>query len=68
MKLAIWYDKKKPTINLVYATTHETDVELTKVILDIDDSVENTLLEIYNQLGVEYKEFVPDCGPDGCEE
>ena len=67
MKLAVFYDKKKPSINLVYATTHETDVELTKVILDIDDNVENTLLEIYKQLGVEYEEFVPDCGPDGCE-
>ena len=33
MKIAIWYDKNKPAIDLVYATTHKTDVELEKVVL-----------------------------------
>jgi len=38
MKIAVFYDKSKPNIDLVYATTIKTDVELKKIILDVEPS------------------------------
>ena len=66
MKIAIWYDKNKPAIDLVYATTHKTDVELEKVVLDIYEG-EDIIKAVHQHLGIDYEEPQPDCGPDGCE-
>ena len=67
MKIAIWYDKNKPTIDLVYATTHKTDIELEKVVLEIEEG-KNLLQQVHDHLGIEYVEPQFDCGPEGCEE
>ena len=66
MKIAIWYDKNKPQIDLVYATTHKTDIELEKLVLDIEEG-ENLVKKVHDHLGIEYVEPQPDCGPEGCE-
>jgi len=65
MKIAIWYDKNKPTIDLVYATTYRTDIELEKVVLEIEEGG-NLLQQVHDHLGIEYVEPQPDCGPEGC--
>ena len=66
MKVAIWYDKKKPKIDLVYATTHKTDIELEKIVLDIYEG-ENIQKAVYKHLGIDFEEPQPDCGPDGVQ-
>ena len=65
MKVAIWYDKKKPKIDLVYATTHKTDVELEKIVLDVYEG-ESVVKAVHEHLGIDYEEPQSDCGPDGC--
>lgn len=66
MKVAIFYDKSKPSVDLVYATTHKTEIELEKVILEIE-STDNIVQKVHEYLGIEYVEPQSDCGPDGCE-
>jgi hypothetical protein len=65
MKIAVFYDKSKPQIDLVYATTIKTDVVLEKIILDVEPS-DNIIKDVYAILGVEYQELQSDCGPEGC--
>jgi hypothetical protein len=65
MKIAVWYNKNKPTIDLVYATTHKTDVELEKIIIDVEEG-QNLLEQVHEHLGIEYVEPQSDCGPEGC--
>jgi hypothetical protein len=65
MKIAVWYNKNKPTIDLVYATTHKTDVELEKIIIDVEEG-QNLLEQVHEHLGIEYVEPQSDCGLEGC--
>lgn len=66
MKIAIWYDKNKPEVDLVYATTKNIDIELEKIIIDVEET-DNLLQKIHEHLSVQYVEPQSDCGPDGCE-
>lgn len=65
MKIAVFYDKSKPNIDLVYATTIKTDVVLEKIIIDVEPS-DNIIKDVYAKLGVEYQEPQSDCGEEGC--
>lgn len=65
MKIAIWYDKSKPNIDLVYATTHKTDVVLEKKIIEVEN-FDNIIKEAYIALGVEYQEPQSDCEGEDC--
>lgn len=65
MKIAIFYDKSKPSVDLVYATTNKIEVELEKVILDIQEN-ENILQAVCTHLGVEYEEPKSNCEGEDC--
>ena len=52
MKIAVWYDKKKPKTNLIWASTHMVDIELEKLVLDVEEN-ENLVQKVKEALGIE---------------
>lgn len=52
MKIAVWYDKKKPEKNLIWASTHMVDIELEKLVLDVEEN-ENLIEKVKEALGIE---------------
>ena len=50
MKIAVWYDKKKPKTNLIWASTHMVDIELEKLVLDVEEN-ENLVEKVKEHLG-----------------
>lgn len=50
MKIAVWYDKKKPKTNLIWSSTHMVDIELEKLVLDVEEG-ENLVEKVKEHLG-----------------
>jgi len=51
MKIAVWYDKKKPKNNLIWSSTHMVDIELEKLVLDVEEN-ENLIEKVKEALGI----------------
>ena len=52
MKIAVWYDKKKPKTNLIWSSTHMVDIELEKLVLDVEEN-ENLIEKVKEALEIE---------------